>query len=267
MKQLTGLDTSFLNMETSTQFGHVNSITIVDPSSMVGGDPYATFKRTVEARLHLLEIYRRKLVADPLGLDNPYWVDDPDLDLEFHIREIALAGTRRRSPAGGAGGPARRTAARSHPPALGVVRDQRARGRAGRAVHEAAPRHHRRRLRGGAAPRAPRHRARGQDHRTTERAVGAGAHAHPGRAPAARPVGLRHAPPQGAPAAGPDAEGDGRHDGKPRRSVGWRPTWCAVLAVVDEAPPNRPCPRDRRRPPRSTGPSRRTVGSRSARCA
>ena len=90
MKQLTGLDTSYLNMETSTQFGHVNSITILDPSTMVGGDPYATFKRTVEERLHLLEIYRRKLVSDPLGLDNPYWVDDPDLDLEFHIRELAL---------------------------------------------------------------------------------------------------------------------------------------------------------------------------------
>ncbi len=90
MKQLTGLDTSFLNMETSTQFGHVNSITILDPSMMVGGDVYSIFKRTIEERLHLLDIYRRKLVQDPLGLDNPYWVDDPNLDLEFHIREIAL---------------------------------------------------------------------------------------------------------------------------------------------------------------------------------
>jgi WS/DGAT/MGAT family acyltransferase len=90
MKQLTGLDTSFLNMETSTQFGHVNSIVILDPSTMVGDDVYANFKRTIEERLHLLDIYRRKLVADPFGLDNPYWVDDPSLDLEFHIREIGL---------------------------------------------------------------------------------------------------------------------------------------------------------------------------------
>ena len=91
MKQLSGVDASFLNMETATQFGHVNSLTIVDPVTMTGGDTvYAALKRTIDERLHLVDIYRRKLVADPFGLDNPYWVDDPDLDLEFHIREIAL---------------------------------------------------------------------------------------------------------------------------------------------------------------------------------
>ena len=90
MKQLTGLDTSFLTMETSTQFGHVNSITILDPAGLRANDVYSALLHTVEERLHLLEVYRRKLVADPLGLDFPYWVDDPDLDLEFHIRELAL---------------------------------------------------------------------------------------------------------------------------------------------------------------------------------
>ena len=91
MRQLSGVDASFLNMETSTQFGHVSSIIVLDPGGTDGHEVYAELKRTVEERLHLLGIYRRKLVADPLGLDNPYWVDDPDLDLEFHIREIALA--------------------------------------------------------------------------------------------------------------------------------------------------------------------------------
>jgi WS/DGAT/MGAT family acyltransferase len=91
MRQLSGVDASFLNMETATQFGHVNSITIIDPASMAGDDSvYAALKRTIEERLHLVDIYRRKLVADPFGLDHPYWVDDPDLDLEFHIREIGL---------------------------------------------------------------------------------------------------------------------------------------------------------------------------------
>jgi diacylglycerol O-acyltransferase / wax synthase len=91
MKQLSGVDASFLNMETPTQFGHVNSITIVDPSTMRRGTSvYAELIRTIEERLHLVDIYRRKLVEDPFRLDNPYWVDDPDLDLEFHIREIAL---------------------------------------------------------------------------------------------------------------------------------------------------------------------------------
>ena len=90
MKQLTGLDTSFLTMETATQFGHVNSISILDPSGSRSGDLYADLRQAVAERLHLLEVYRRKLVRVPFGLDNPYWVDDGDLDLEYHIRELAL---------------------------------------------------------------------------------------------------------------------------------------------------------------------------------
>jgi WS/DGAT/MGAT family acyltransferase len=89
MKQLSPVDTSFLSMETSTQFGHVSSIIILEPS----GPPqevYAHVRQAFEERIHLLDVYRRKLVSDPFHLDNPYWVDDPDLDLEFHIREIAI---------------------------------------------------------------------------------------------------------------------------------------------------------------------------------
>ena len=90
MKQLSGLDTSFLSMETATQFGHVSSIIFLEPDGTDGSTVYADLKRTVEERLHLLGIYRRRLISDPLGLDHPYWVDDADLDLEFHIREFAL---------------------------------------------------------------------------------------------------------------------------------------------------------------------------------
>ena len=46
--------------------------------------------RAFEARQHLLGVYRRKLAVVPLNLDRPYWVDDPDLDLDFHIRALAL---------------------------------------------------------------------------------------------------------------------------------------------------------------------------------
>src|ERR1700694_3966717 len=90
MKQLSSTDTAFLNLETPTQFGHVSSIIILDPSTGSGGDVYSELKRTMEERLHLLEVYRRKLLPVPLGLDNPYWIDDADLDLEYHLREIAI---------------------------------------------------------------------------------------------------------------------------------------------------------------------------------
>jgi diacylglycerol O-acyltransferase / wax synthase len=89
VKQLSGLDSSFLNMETPTTMGHVSSLVILDASSSTG-DIYTQLRQTFEERIHLLSVYRRKLATVPLGLDHPYWVDDPDLDLEFHIREIAI---------------------------------------------------------------------------------------------------------------------------------------------------------------------------------
>jgi diacylglycerol O-acyltransferase len=90
MKQLSAMDTSFLSLETATQFGHVASLIVLDPSTSKTGDIYADVRRMFDERLHLLEIYRRKLVSDPLGIANPYWVDDANMDLEFHLREIAL---------------------------------------------------------------------------------------------------------------------------------------------------------------------------------
>ncbi len=77
-------------METGKQFGHVCSLVVLDPSTSASGDVHADLVRAFEARRHLLGVYRRKLAPVPLNLDRPYWVDDPDLDLEFHIREIGL---------------------------------------------------------------------------------------------------------------------------------------------------------------------------------
>ena len=47
-------------------------------------------KRLLDERLPLLPPFRRRLVEVPLGLDYPYWIDDPDFDLDFHVRELAL---------------------------------------------------------------------------------------------------------------------------------------------------------------------------------
>ncbi len=86
MQQLSGLDDSFLNGETSSTPLHVASITIID-----GADyDYERFQAHVESRLHLLPPFTRKLVEVPFGIDHPYWVEDPDFDLEFHLRRIAL---------------------------------------------------------------------------------------------------------------------------------------------------------------------------------
>ncbi|MGH9086292.1 MAG: WS/DGAT/MGAT family O-acyltransferase [Acidimicrobiales bacterium] len=90
MHQLSALDTAFLSMETARQFGHVCSLVVLDSSTSSSGDVHADLIRAFEARKHLLGVYRRKLASVPLDLDRPYWVDDPDLDLDFHIRALAL---------------------------------------------------------------------------------------------------------------------------------------------------------------------------------
>ena len=45
----------------------------------------------IAERLPLLPPFRWRLKEVPLGLDYPYWIDDPDFDLEYHVRELALA--------------------------------------------------------------------------------------------------------------------------------------------------------------------------------
>ncbi len=90
MKQLTGLDATFLSIETAASFGHVSSLVIYDRPDDPGFDAYEAFHAQLEKRLHLLEPLRRKVVEVPFGLDHPYWVNDPHFDLDFHVRHLAL---------------------------------------------------------------------------------------------------------------------------------------------------------------------------------
>jgi WS/DGAT/MGAT family acyltransferase len=91
VRQLTSLDAQFLAMETPRTYGHVGGLAIYDPSTAPGGKlEMADLCRMVSERLHLLPPFRWKLAEVPFGLDLPYWVDDPDFDLDFHIRESAV---------------------------------------------------------------------------------------------------------------------------------------------------------------------------------
>ena len=90
MQQLTYLDALFLNMETQVQQGHIGGVVIIDPSGVDGGWGYDTLYGVMEERLDLLPPFRRRLVEVPLGLDYPYWVEDPHFDLSFHLRHIAV---------------------------------------------------------------------------------------------------------------------------------------------------------------------------------
>ena len=91
MKQLTSLDAQFLNVESSTTTGHVGALLPLDPSTAPGGElTLESVRDLMEQRLHLCPTFRQRLIEVPLGLGLPYWVDDPDFDLEYHLRDVAL---------------------------------------------------------------------------------------------------------------------------------------------------------------------------------
>jgi diacylglycerol O-acyltransferase / wax synthase len=90
MQQLTGLDAAFLALDSPTAYGHVGSVSILRPPA--GGEGLTLDRLTglIESRLPLVPLFRRRLVEVPFGLDQPYWIEDPDFDIEFHVRELAL---------------------------------------------------------------------------------------------------------------------------------------------------------------------------------
>lgn len=90
MRQLNGIDASFLNVETPTTYGHVSSLNFFDPSGAPGGAGLEATKAIILERLDRLAPFRRRLVEVPLGLDLPYWVEDPDFDIDFHVRHHAV---------------------------------------------------------------------------------------------------------------------------------------------------------------------------------
>ena len=90
MKQLTGLDASFLYMETATTFGHVSGLGIYERPSPEF-DPYQVVYERFGALVGQAEPMRRKLVEVPFSLDHPWWIDDADFDLDYHVRHIGLA--------------------------------------------------------------------------------------------------------------------------------------------------------------------------------
>ena len=90
MQQLTGLDAAFLTLETANSTGHVGSVCLLDPADAPKPLDLAALTEVMGQRLPLVPVMRRKLLEVPFGLDQPYWVDDPDFDIEFHIREVAL---------------------------------------------------------------------------------------------------------------------------------------------------------------------------------
>ena len=91
MEQLSAHDASFIYMESPATPMHVGSLQIYDGTDV---DPARLTEeailKSVGERLHLSSTTRRRLVRVPFEADYPYWIEDADFDLEYHVRRVAL---------------------------------------------------------------------------------------------------------------------------------------------------------------------------------
>jgi WS/DGAT/MGAT family acyltransferase len=84
--RLTGLDSSFLHLEREGAHMHVASTIIFEGPP----PPYVDFRDHISSRLHLVPRFRQRLRFVPLGQGRPVWVDDPHLNLTYHVRHTSL---------------------------------------------------------------------------------------------------------------------------------------------------------------------------------
>ncbi|HET6708861.1 wax ester/triacylglycerol synthase family O-acyltransferase [Amycolatopsis sp.] len=90
MQRLSGLDASFLYLETSSQVLHVCGLLILDGDTVPGGYTFAKLQEKLDERVRLIPAFRRKLHNPLWNLSHPVWVEDEEFDLDHHVHRIGV---------------------------------------------------------------------------------------------------------------------------------------------------------------------------------
>ncbi|WP_395695555.1 wax ester/triacylglycerol synthase family O-acyltransferase [Nocardioides sp.] len=90
MERLSGLDASFLYLETPAQLMHVCGVILLDPSTMPEGYTFSGLRDELERRVRDVPEFTRKLRKVPMGIDHPIWVQDRHFDIDRHVHRLAL---------------------------------------------------------------------------------------------------------------------------------------------------------------------------------
>ena len=90
MDQLSSIDASFLHLETPETPMHVGSLILIELPQGYQGDYYEAVKAMIGKRLHLASVLNRKLAQMPFELAEPVWIEDDDIDLDYHVRSVTL---------------------------------------------------------------------------------------------------------------------------------------------------------------------------------
>lgn len=89
-ERLSGMDSSFLALETPQMPQHVMGVLVLDTTQMRGGYSFDLFRRILLDRIHLMKPLRKRYVEVPLGLDHGVWVDDASFDVDEHLHHVQL---------------------------------------------------------------------------------------------------------------------------------------------------------------------------------
>ncbi|PCI59061.1 MAG: wax ester/triacylglycerol synthase family O-acyltransferase, partial [Kordiimonadales bacterium] len=89
MRKLSGMDATFLYMETDETPMHISSLLICEPKKK-GENAYEALKAQIVARLHEIPAFHRKLMHTPFYIDHPVWVETDVVDLDYHIKHVRL---------------------------------------------------------------------------------------------------------------------------------------------------------------------------------
>ncbi|MEJ6023016.1 wax ester/triacylglycerol synthase family O-acyltransferase [Ramlibacter sp. PS4R-6] len=89
MKTLSGLDATFLYLETPETPMHVGSLHLYELPAGFKGSFHRAVQEHIARRMHLAPIFSRRLAFMPFDLGHPVWVEADTVDLDFHIRKVA----------------------------------------------------------------------------------------------------------------------------------------------------------------------------------
>ena len=121
MRRLNGVDALMLYSETPEIHMHTLKIGVLDVSGVEGGYSFDLFRRVAYPRLMALSPLRYQLVDIPMKLHHPMWVENDDIDLDYHLRRSTGARSRRSSGTRSVDRRDRQHTARSGPSAVGDV--------------------------------------------------------------------------------------------------------------------------------------------------
>ncbi|MEM8583178.1 MAG: wax ester/triacylglycerol synthase family O-acyltransferase [Bacteroidota bacterium] len=85
LEAISGMDATFLYIESPTSPMHIGSVAVIE-----GSTEFEKVRATILSRLHTIPRLRKRLVYVPFSIDYPYWVDDPNFNIDLHLHHIAL---------------------------------------------------------------------------------------------------------------------------------------------------------------------------------